>query len=521
VGGGQSGRGVGIQAAKAYHKQCKAETRAERREAAAATVAQHPDDGSLHIGPELPFPVNLDRFMRRYVMFMEGGTGTRFADLTRIGQRNWILELNKLQVQYANVTFWDVEREQVVTLIDAYLKDTSEMRRTAMSLEFDPCQPFGFRYTSDRVGVINTYCAPAHPMAGGDTRVFHWFLEHLVRDPAERAYVYAWLACKVQRPDTVGHSVIMVAADAGQQVQGTGRGTFVTIIEQLFGPAYLTRKNMDDISGRRGNHWNDWIVGKLWCSIPEVLESGEGNTYRDRKRLYETLKDIFDPNDKRKGIQKRGTTAFDDNCYMTGIMATNHADALVIPRGDRRFAIISNGARMTPDMVKTILAWRADPANIGALYRELFQYDWRAQYDPSGNPIMTTAKQRMIELSEGGSDAAVHEFRSFAQAQGIEIVSDALIARWALAIHGMDNSRQIKAAFRILLHRLPDAVNQLRFDGARVRVQALRNAEQWQQRDREQIAAAYKYAEQIIDRVIGRAGVGLAVVPMHAFVHNG
>jgi hypothetical protein len=517
--GGENG--VGKRVIQAFYKQCsvdvKAVKRKEESEAAAAMIAQYAGDGSLDITPDIPFPVAFHRFLHRYVMYQEKGSGTCFADLTRIGQQNWIVELNKIQTQYANIV--TSKDDKTVSLFDEYLRSKDPMRRTATHIKFDPRQPGGFQYTGGASGVINVYMPPVHPMSGGSTGIFHWYLEHLIPDPRERAWLLCWLACKMQQPHVVGHSLIMVADNGGLEVQGTGRGTFAAILECLFGKAHVAKKDMEDISGTRGNGWNDWLLGKLFIAVGEVLEGGDG--YRERKALYNSLKSMCDPNETRKGIQKRGTTAYDDDVFATLFGATNHADALVIPHGDRRFVILSNGTVPMDvahgGMRDQIQAWLNDPLNIGALYRELMAYDWRAVglYDPHGWPMVTPAKTRMVQLSESGSGETVREFRAFVQQRGIEVVSLELIHRWVSVVNGTADMKVIKASFKTMVHPLPDDRCRLSSSMGRVRAMALTNVAGWSASSQEQIAAAHRYAEQHVDAYAEQHGTTLIPVPSY------
>jgi hypothetical protein len=88
-------------------------------------------------------------------------------------------------------------------------------------------------------------------------------------------------------------------------------------------------------------------------------------------------------------------------------VATNHADAVAIPRWDRRFTVLLNGRKMTTDEAKLIVEWIAQPGNIAALSR------WLADRDLSNfnmfEPLDTDAKVEMAELARTPVEDALVE----------------------------------------------------------------------------------------------------------------
>jgi hypothetical protein len=88
------------------------------------------------------------------------------------------------------------------------------------------------------------------------------------------------------------------------------------------------------------------------------------------------------------------------------IIASNHNDALMLPRSDRRFAVLSNGARLDEALAMRIYAWMEVDGNLAALAAWLKARDV-SQFNMVGIPPMTPARERMMELSVSDVDAAM------------------------------------------------------------------------------------------------------------------
>ena len=101
-------------------------------------------------------------------------------------------------------------------------------------------------------------------------------------------------------------------------------------------------------------------------------------------------------------------------CFASVLISSNHVDALAIEPGDRRLIVLENTE--TPlteapnDLHGRIYDWLESPENIGALRRELLLQATAAQYKPFAQPIMTPAKQRMIEAGQSDTDRAFEIF---------------------------------------------------------------------------------------------------------------
>ena len=62
-----------------------------------------------------------------------------------------------------------------------------------------------------------------------------------------------------------------------------------------------------------------------------------------RKKAYEKLKERIDPKPRRMNIVRKTLPNYQDWVYTSFLLATNHNNAIPIPVGDRRLAVLTNG----------------------------------------------------------------------------------------------------------------------------------------------------------------------------------
>jgi hypothetical protein len=122
-----------------------------------------------------------------------------------------------------------------------------------------------------------------------------------------------------------------------------------------------------------------------------------GHRRGERSSIYEVLKDIVDPAPKQMRFNPKGRQAYDGVSFCSFWIATNHRNAMAIPRDDRRFTVLRNGRPMTVEQRSAMEAWLADDANAGALAAYLAGRDL-AGFDMFV-PLDTIGKADMAEMA--------------------------------------------------------------------------------------------------------------------------
>ena len=328
----------------------------------------------------------LQDFIRRYVYIRDGD---RVADLDKPA---WFC-ISKLN-EFRNATAACVQYEQVgvrkprsvaVPLSKVWLGHKS--RKTAVSTTYRPGEGRVVNeYGNDWV---NEFYTPEFPTEYNEFRTYK-FLEHLeylmpVKD--EREWFIDWMAFNLQYPErrckiTPLHISLP---------HGTGRGWVVELMQKLLGVHNVSKTKISNIASEQfGGGYNDYLYKSLLCCIEEVREGDK------RYKVSDHMRDILTEN--VLGINCKygwkGTT----QVYTNFFMMSNHPDALVITKEDRRIFVISGPEEVqSNDYYTDIYNYLATNAwlDVGSylLQRNLDKFN--AQYAP-----MTEAKQEMIENNQ-------------------------------------------------------------------------------------------------------------------------
>jgi hypothetical protein len=362
-------------------------------------------------------------------------------------------------------------------------------------------------FTEERYNIFNRYRPPVHPTTSGDAVAFHTFHAHLFPDEKERTWHWNYLAHKVRRPWVPMVAVIMVAEEFG-----SGRGTLFDILEQLFGKDYVVPCSFGELTGRSaGARFNARMADALFLVVNEaVAEDGEQQT--QRRLDYEALKNSIDPSPTaRRRFEAKGQHAYAQTSAASINAATNHRDVVKLPWDDRRICVLTCGGRMTEEQTAKIRAWMADPANIGALYRELLAAPAvpTSEFNPFGEPPPFAGRREMIGMGrsrlEDAYDAAIKALDScplFTMTQATK-----LIAYLAAHTGGSGDSERArhtiaKNAYRLRERDEPD--NRIRYCKRQEIIYARTRAERqrWREADTRMIIKVLDRTEERVTQVI-------------------
>src|SRR5262249_12044606 len=251
-----------------------------------------------------------------------------------------------------------------VHVVDKLLEHPLRVQIDGIQCRCDKLRP---TFEEDGVAIYNRYWPPAHPKSGGEIETFKTFFASLVPDDTERAWFWNWLAYKVRKPWTPMVAIIMVAEEFG-----TGRGTLFEIFELMFGEDYVAPCEFGELTGKsQGARFNDRLANALIATVNEA-DDEDGHLQTRRRLTYEVLKNAIElsPTARRR-FEAKGQHAYAQRSARSTIIATQHRDVVKLPRADRRFEILTCGAKMTVAQREEIRVWMAIPENIGALYRAL------------------------------------------------------------------------------------------------------------------------------------------------------
>ena len=170
------------------------------------------------------------------------------------------------------------------------------------------------------------------------------------------------------------------------------------ILHRLYGAEYARGQSFSILDGTSSQSaYNSWIHGNVLVTVDETKTSATAHRRGEKKSVYEVLKDLVDPAPKGMTFNVKYGRAFWGYSYCSFWLATNHADALSIPKNDRRFTVLQNGPVLTPEEGRELAEWMEVPGNIAELSRFL-----AARRDLAGfnmfQHLETAGKQTMIEM---------------------------------------------------------------------------------------------------------------------------
>ena len=317
------------------------------------------------------------------------------------------MNMNNLRMTYIRHSY---EREgprggvQKISPVDAWVQHVG--RQDVDGYRYMPHRGPGVYTTTDDIRAINSYRAPMHvtvdgPEASSYVSLWLEFMEHLLPIPAEREWFLDWLAHKAQNPTVPGVAVLMVAKSFG-----VGRGTLFEIVGGIFGDHNVKSVTANSLLGNGSqSQYTDWLANTLFVTTDEVLPDGDDGASMAwrRKKAYEHLKERVDPKPRRADIIRKTLPNYNDWIYASFLLATNHENALPIPKDDRRFVILTNSEvplRKRADLYRRLNVERnpeMNPRFASALS------DWLMDRDVSAfdahDPPLFDGKARMLEAN--------------------------------------------------------------------------------------------------------------------------
>jgi hypothetical protein len=338
-----------------------------------------PTEGQLGLVSELP--ETIDDFIERYV-YVAGGD--LVCDMRRPASYP-PYKMSELRNMLAGrrVTLTDkTGREKVVPIHSLWLCSRDRMHAEGYAYRPDKSRMF-----RDEGGYswLNSFHLPdsEETTEKGKLGTFFEHMNYILPDPVERAWFISWIAFNVQKPNTrCKVTPLHISLD-----QGTGRGWIVELMQSLLGFWNCTKTKMDVLSGvGSAGQYQDYLNNSLFCSVEEVKESDKRFSISDRIRDYLT-ENYLEVNVKfgSKNTQRVFTNFF---------FMSNHMDALVIPKEDRRIVVLSGPTHHRSEgYYATLYDFLDDPDAVNQLRswlmrRDLTKFNWTRAIETRGKQLM-------------------------------------------------------------------------------------------------------------------------------------
>jgi hypothetical protein len=300
------------------------------------------------------------------------------------------------------------------------------------------------------------------------------FLTHtrfLVPDSEEHALFLDWLAHIEQRPGELPHFGYLMTTPAF----GTGRNWLASVLTRVW-RGYVAASI--DLAKLLARDFGGQISGRLLAIVDEIHLTDNGRALRAQEAALRQLMTA----DERYVNHKHGPETVEFNC-LRWLLFSNHADALPMPAGDRRFVVIANPtAPRDPDYYTRLYAALGDPLFIDSVAHFLATRDLRT-FNPGALPLLNDAKRAVISASR---PALERELEVVIAAWTCPLATSTELME-AVDLHPDDFSgrKRFADAMRRLGHKTyvgAGSRGRFTFNGQRCTV--------WMLRDRERYAAA-------------------------------
>jgi len=189
--------------------------------------------------------------------------------------------------------------------------------------------------------MVNTYVPAVVILGDGD--VLPWFdlVAKLFPNNHDRGVILAYLAALRQHPGIKFRWCPLI-----QGVEGNGKGVIMSTAEYAVGERYTHKPNAKELADS-GAKFTGWLDRKLLILIEEIYVS-------DRREALDALKPLI--TDDRVEIQHKGADQVTSENRANFILTSNHKDAIMVTRNDRRYAVFYTGQQTKDDLARDGMA---------------------------------------------------------------------------------------------------------------------------------------------------------------------
>lgn len=261
--------------------------------------------------------------------------------------------------------------------------------------------------------LVNTYVPIDVPSVPGDVSRFLNHMALLLPDEHDREILLSYMAAVVQHKGEKFSWAPMI-----QGIEGNGKSLIIAVLTAAVGSRYTHKPNAQEL-GAGGSKFTSWLLNKLFIGVEEIYVS-------DRREVSDALKPLV--TDDRVEIQGKGADQVMGDNRANFVLCSNHKDAILKNRGDRRYAVFFTAQQTPEDLHKAgmVLAdgttptryfpdlydWLKKGGGFANVTHYLENYEIAAELNPAElcvrSPV-TTSTGEAIEQSQGGVEQEVQE----------------------------------------------------------------------------------------------------------------
>ena len=238
-------------------------------------------------------------------------------------------------------------------------------------------------------------------MEGQAAAVFLQHLEMTVRDERERALMLDWMAWVYNNPGSRVRWALLLWG-----IEGNGKSYFHRVLTRLMG-----RDSRTVAASTIEERFTDWAEGCRLIGIEEIRVSGT-----NKWRTLDKMKP-FISNDEIQ-VEGKGKAAKVVPNFASYMLFTNHADAIPVTDGDRRYFVVFTRHRTKQELLdqhggeegvgryfQTL--FDVSMAGIGGIGRLLASHQYSGEFDPHGRAPDSSGKAEMQALHVSEDDEAL------------------------------------------------------------------------------------------------------------------
>lgn len=198
-------------------------------------------------------------------------------------------------------------------------------------LAFRPELTPGSIFTEAGTDYVNCYYPYHGERVPGDVEPMLNHMKLLIPNERDREILMSWVASCIQNPGKKHQwSPVLVGTE------GNGKSLIGKIVRYALGDRYTAEPRSNQLGGQ----FNGWIENKLFAIIEEVHMNG-------RREMMDSMKPLI--TNSVIEVEKKGVDSYDADNRCNILLCTNHKDAVIKTRNDRRYAIIYTGQQTMDD----------------------------------------------------------------------------------------------------------------------------------------------------------------------------
>lgn len=235
---------------------------------------------------------------------------------------------------------------------------------------------------------INLWRRPKVKAAQGDVSVFLDLVEYLAGESAW--IIHDFMAYILRNPgDKVLWAILL------QGSPGIGKSLLVRVYMKLLGIHNVSQPTNKIVHEK----YNDWIKACQLVVVHELMAMG-------RLEMMNTLKDPITEPTLRIREMLKPTYEMDNRANF--FFLTNYEDAIIIPKDDRRFAVIFSPAKKREkEFYRKVVSWMENDGPAALLHYYLHEHEFDARFDAKDDAPMTAGKMKMQAATRHPVEAMV------------------------------------------------------------------------------------------------------------------